>query len=393
MCMKIVIYNPNSFGGNFEYALQIHKAYNAYAKVDCELVLPGNAKIQADKNIVYLLVHDAPSYQSKWLRRLYFIYRSFINPLRLFLYLRTQKANAVIFNDFDQLSAPFWSILFRYFLRSTTKLVILHDPDRDAYFPIKWLSSFSMKAVMKAMDVGLYHELLPDKSYYHGKLLLQKVPHGQYSLTTAPDQALAVKVKSFCGDSRVLSILGNIREEKNYELVIRALPSLQNVCLLIAGKAANSSVNIEEYKKLASRLGVHDRILWINRYLTESELRVLIAQSDVVSLYYKASFASQSGLLNVVASFRKKIVVADVPNALSSVVRHFSLAPLVKPDDQHAFTAAVTDLLMQEDVTYLKGWEAYLDYASWNNHVAVVLDILNNHECKAYWRGSTQLSV
>src|ERR1700754_569789 len=107
--MRIIIYNINSFGGNHEYAKALGEAYHRHESVsETVLLMPKNSKARASY-IDHLLLPDIAPSKNKILRRLYFVYRSFINPLRLVRYLRKHPGAFVIFNDYDQLTSFFWS--------------------------------------------------------------------------------------------------------------------------------------------------------------------------------------------------------------------------------------------------------------------------------------------
>lgn len=386
--LNILIYNPNSFGGNYEYSLRLLKAYHAIEGISCELILPNNS-IAVSKNEILLLLSDQLVIQNNILKKIYFVLRSVLNPMILLYYIiKKGDVKLLIFNDFDQITAPFWSPLYRILLQKVIRVVILHDPDRDKYLPYEFLSRITMKAVMKVMHIGLYHEILPSKSYYiNVNAVYQEVPHGIYDLKDESCPKLEQNLCHFKKNRKLICILGNVREEKNYKLIISSLAHLPDVCLLIAGKPASSSVNIDEYMRYATQMKVGDRVHWIIKYLDEGEMRTIINTSDIISLYYKSSFASQSGLLNVIAQFHKRVLVADTPNALSNIVRTFSIAPLIKADDEAAFVKGVKDVLEEDLVQLTKSWNAYLSYASWSNHVSVVLETVNKYESKTFGRG------
>jgi glycosyltransferase involved in cell wall biosynthesis len=290
--------------------------------------------------------------------------------------LKQQPASVVIFNDYDQLTSFLWAPLLRRLKKRHQFAVILHDPDRDKYLPLRSLAVASMKQVMSVMDVAFYHGYLPEKPYYKKGLLTVEVPHGIYppsNGSVAFDKLLEEKKNK----PYLLGILGNIRDEKNYELVIAALASLPDCQLLVAGAKASSDVPVERYRELIKKLGLEDRVIWIERYLDEGELSSAIRHCDVVSLYYKTSFTSQSGMLNMIAPYRKKLVVTDTPSALQKVVRQYGLGVLAPADSQSAFVHSVQLLLGQPQDAFTAGWERYESDASWASHARLAIDAFN----------------
>ena len=254
--------------------------------------------------------------------------------------------------------------------------MVLHDPDRDAYPPSKWFSQYCMKQLMKTMHLGLYHAFLPDKPYYkpNGKTNYLSIPHGIYAPEPSDHNLLAKLAEEKANQYTLISILGNIRPEKNYELAIDALTSFPNLKLLIAGRTANSSVNTVSLKKQARSIGVENRIIWIEKFLSNAEMSAAIEKSDIILLNYAPTFTSQSGILNQVAPFKKKIIVSDTPNALSIIVKQYNLGILCKPDSIRSLVTAIEETL--EFDSGVERWGNYIHYASWNNQTNSILNEL-----------------
>jgi glycosyltransferase involved in cell wall biosynthesis len=369
--MNILIYESSSFGGCYRYALEIQKAYQRRPDVErCDLLLPKNAT-NLPTNTRNILVNDKP----RRFKKVSFIARQFINPFVLFLVLLRQRPSLVILNDFEQTTAPLWAPFYRLFLKKHTFAVILHDPDRDAYPPSRKISAFCMKQLMSAMQLALYHQHLPAKSYYQNNLPTQylSIPHGIYPSEWA-DPKLLYSLNQYKNADFLLTIPGNIRREKNYEAAIRLISQHVNYRLLVAGNTANSDVNTEEYKRLAQQLGVSERIYWIEKYLSEAELAACIEASDVVLLNYTKTFTSQSGILNNVAPFRKALVVSNTESSLAYLVKDFNLGCLCDPENQESFDLAVRNALGTKQMNTIH-WDEYIAYASWDNHAEKVINM------------------
>jgi hypothetical protein len=381
--MNIVIYNTNSFGGNYEYSKQIAAAYIENKEVNsCEVIVPQNSNGDTQPYLKKKLLPDIPRTSNKLLKKIYFLYRSLVNPFKFYSYLKSLPRSVIIFNDFDQYTSVFWAPFFRGLRSKHIFSVILHDPDRDNYFPAKSLSEFSMAQVMSVIHIAFYHELLPDKPYYqNSKALKVKVPHGIYT-HAGYNQKFYDELISKKGGDKLISILGNIRDEKNYEMVIKCLPQIQHTKLLVAGKASSSNVPIAHYKKLITDTGVSDRVLWEERFMTDDEFQSAIKASDVVLLYYKDTFTSQSGVLNLIAPHKKYVIVSDVPSALRETVNKFFIGKVVKLEDS-AFAQSLNELINTVDLKVVDGaWNKYLEYASWHNHVAIAVGTFKEAEAK-----------
>lgn len=382
--MRIIIYNSSSFGGCYDYGKALISAYQDHPKIShAEWWLPKNSPISGTSGIRKLFIRDKPFFSGKLGRQIHFFYRILFNPIRLWLRLRAQPNSTVIFNDFEQLTAFLWVPLFRHSLKGKHQFaIILHDPDRDAYPPSKSWSIYSMKLIMSIMDFAFFHHSLPNKPYYQNnpRCRFMDIPHGFYP-SPDPDMEMEKKLKQTGGLGKRMVILGNIREEKNYHLAIEALAHFPDYQLLIAGSASNTRVNLEQYKNQAEKLGVSNRVVWIEKFLSGSEMAAIIEQSDVVLLNYAPSFTSQSGILNLVAPYRKNLIVSDGPSSLASTMKRFHLGEIIEPQSVSALIKGLKNL--ETNQTELgKNWDDYLAFASWNHHVELAIDAFTSNDPK-----------
>ncbi len=376
--MHIIIYNPNSKGGNFKYAQYTAKAL-AKKGNKVTLVLPKNASsidlstyLPTDQFTYQpILLSDQPKTHNTLFKKLHFFIRIFLNPIIFYLFLKKNKVSKVIFNDFDQLTAILWAPLFKLLKKKHTFSVILHDPGRDAYPGGIKHTNRCMKAILKIMDVAFFHEQLPDKIYYKeftGNKI--SIPHGIYSPAPANTKLLK-KIEAFKNNGKLLCISGNIRYEKNYQLIIEALSKLKDYKLLIAGAPSSSSVDVKELKELAKIQQVADRILWLIKYLTDDEFTSVLESSDLILLYYQNSFTSQSGILNQIAPLKKNVLISDTPSALTKLAKEFNLGTIIKADDISSFVQGVQDALKNNN--YNNQWQSYLEYANWDKQASEIV--------------------
>lgn len=368
--MRVIIYESSSKGGCYEYA---HYLYRSFLQQGVEVLLlvpenSGDIPIGStlNNNRLKILVSDQGA-SNRILSRLLFLYRQFINPVRFLFFLRKQPRSIIIWNDFEQLTAPLWTILLRCIAAEHTHTVVLHDPDRDQYPPAKWYSEWCMSRMMRVMKVGYYHGFLPQKGYYsHPGTSYVSIVHGVFDRHTA-DAECYKRLAQKKGGQQLLSIVGNIREEKNYRLVIESLTYLPEIKLLIAGAPANSSVNIQELKDLAGTLGVEDRIIWEIKFLSDQELAACIEISDVLVLYYQQQFKSQSGILNLIAPYQKKFVYSDTESGLANVCKEYEIGIPCSPDSISAFVRCIQSLNSKDVGTKTHKWEKYLKKADWTS--------------------------
>lgn len=366
--INIVIYESSSFGGCYEYAKYLFSAYRQ--RFPTVMLLPRGAAYQGE-GVERKLVNDQPNTKNTLLRKGSFLYRNVMDPLLLFFFLLFRKKSLVILNDFEQLTAPLWVPLFRLCLSHHEFGVLLHDPDRDNYPPSKGYSIFCMKLMMGLMDYGYYHGYLPDKPYYRpNKTRFINVPHGLYPVSDR-DEGLYEALMKEKNEKKYAAILGNIRHEKNYDLAIRALKKFPGLQLIIAGSPSSSEVQVSDFKQLADKEGVGKQVTWIIRFLSDEEMSTIISVSDVILLNYSHTFTSQSGIINLIAPYKKPFIYSETASSLTYTAKKFKLGIGVKPDDVESFEKGMQQFF--DGKKGIEGYEQYLQYASWDNHVGIVM--------------------
>ena len=377
--MKAIIYESSSKGGCYEYAQYLYRAYFQKG-ADVKMILPAasilSVALEEKGNIHKILLKDQRKITNKFLSKFSFLFRQFYNPIRFLVYLMRQPASVVIWNDFEQLTAPFWVPVLKYFTRKHYHVIILHDPDRDNYPPSKTYSFFCMNLIIGNMDLALYHGYLPDKSYYKNhKTIFKSIVHGLYEIHFA-DPDLYEKIINWKQSSILLSVIGNIRGEKNYELIIESLAELPYVRLLIAGPPANSSMEINLLKDLAKKAGVYERIYWEIGFLSDAELAACIQTSDIVLLYYKPQFTSQSGILNLLIPYNKQFIYTDAPSGLQRICKQYEIGVSCIADNRNRLIETINKVVDLDHVrVHQKAYESYRQAARWSN----IIDVIQNN--------------
>jgi hypothetical protein len=368
--MKVVIYESSSKGGCYEYAQYLFRFF-IKKNVDVVLVLPAKSQLSSILNesmpIHKILFNDTFAATNKYISKFIFLLKQFYNPIRFIFYLWRKPASIVIWNDFEQLSAPIWVLFLKVFASHHTHAIVLHDPDRDNYPPFKWYSEYTMKLIMGVMDNAYYHDYLPHKKYYqNGLTTYSSIIHGVFDKHVA-DPVLLNQLNAIKGDDIVLAILGNIREEKNYKCIIESLMYLPQTKLLIAGAPANSSVDVELLKQFAKEKGVYHKIIWYIRFLTDQELVACIEVSNTILLYYQPQFTSQSGILNLIAPYRKNFVYSDMESGLKKVCKKYSIGTPCKPNSIPDLVDCIVKINNTSDFELASNWDNYLKTADWSS--------------------------
>jgi glycosyltransferase involved in cell wall biosynthesis len=146
---------------------------------------------------------------------------------------------------------------------------------------------------------------------------------------------------------QTLLFFGLIRAYKGVDLLLRALPLVArerpDVRLVVAG---DPLVPVEPLRRLATELGVSERIDWRLGFLPEDEVEAVLADASVVVLPYRRR-VDASGVLALAVGHGLPIVASDV-GSLGETVEEFGAGEVVPPEDVEALAAACIRLLRDD---------------------------------------------
>jgi glycosyltransferase involved in cell wall biosynthesis len=145
---------------------------------------------------------------------------------------------------------------------------------------------------------------------------------------------------------RTLLFFGLIRPSKGLDVLLRALPSIPDAELVVAGDPMEPLV---PYLRLAESLGVGNRIGWRPHYAEEDEIAELMAEAAAVVLPYRE--IESSGVLATALGHGRPVVVTDV-GSLGDTVRQFGAGLVVPPEDPAALAVACTQLLEDRSAAF-----------------------------------------
>lgn len=141
--------------------------------------------------------------------------------------------------------------------------------------------------------------------------------------------------------ARRLLFFGYVRAYKGLPTLLEALALLPpDVQLVVAGEIYHHDVRF--YRALTARLGVADRVVFLDRFVASHEIGCCFGAADVVVLPYWS--ASQSGVAPL-ALANGRAVVASAVGGLADLVRAGETGLLVPPRDPAALAAAVARAL------------------------------------------------
>lgn len=296
---------------------------------------------------------------------------------------------AVLLATYSEYLAPAWAWL--QFVASRISgaayVAVLHDPVRDFMVGPRWWHDLSVRMAYWPLSAVFVHEVLPSAAAVPPRMVVREVPHGLYAADAAATQSQSqVRIRwGVSPDAVVFLSFGFIRDGKNLDLLIRALPENPPACLVVMGRVASASVcrPVSFYEELAIKFGVSDRVTFIEGYVSDGEVGSYLAAADAIAITYSSAFHSQSGVLNTVASAGKPVLASSGDSPLKESVLRFGLGVFVPPDDLNELTIGmgrVVEIIQARrggaplpDNAPALDWDGYRRCASWTTNANVIL--------------------
>ena len=335
-----------------------------------------------------------------------------------------RRPDVVLLSSYSEYLAPLW-VWPHWVLAKMFRVVYvanLHDPVRDYVIGPKWWHDLSVRMAYWPISVGVVHQRLPDPSPVPSHVYVVEAPVGVYDLQESPESPEAIRAawgvrkeksetlklgkaesrnSADCGNALdsgrsfldtsshadvVFLAFGFIRDNKNLDLVIRALVENPSAVLVVMGRAQSKKDKpLEFYRNLANELGVQDRVAFFDGLVPNEKLASYFAAADVVVLTYDDTFHSQSGVLNVAARARRPVLASAGESPLKDCVQKFRLGVFVEPDDLGALKEGMTKVA--SDKWRVAGgepdWEGYEAFASWDVNVEKILEGVEEVKKKA----------
>jgi glycosyltransferase involved in cell wall biosynthesis len=375
--VNILVFAPYPSGGLAEYVFHQCKALRQ-AGVEVTCLAPSSfLQGRAFPGVIKHCLIDAPGVGvlPPLIRQTHFLLRTVYNQWRLAWQLLVEKPDLVLLDTFAEYFAPFWiwPHLFLSQLMHIPYAANLHDPVRNYVLGPRWWHRLSIRMAYWPLSFVLVHALPPPAAAIPSQVRVIEVPHGIYQIRAgSTDRASTRRALKISDQEVVFLMFGAIRDNKNIDLLIRALISHPQVVLVIAGQVSSASQKpMAFYEELAQSLGVASRCRFFTGRVPDADLQAYFAAADFVALTYAASFHSQSGVLNIAAQARRQVLASCSPGApLQQVVERFKLGVYIAPDSEAAVEAGMERLLNDPPTPE---WEGYAAFASWETNAAGIL--------------------
>jgi len=268
-----------------------------------------------------------------------------VSLLRL---LRRLKPDVV---HFESLPLPMIDMFFVYLFGRTAKVVItLHDTSHQNESVIQfWGIQRCLRLFEHVIVMTPYSRNQVIAKFGVQEDRVSVIPHGVYDIYKKGSQGeLGASLR---GNGQTILFFGMIRYYKGLDVLITALSKLSNERLprwrlVVAGVPF---VDIGALKRLATELGINERITWELRYIPDQEVGEYFSEATVVVLPYRE--IDQSGPLHIAMAFAKPVVATDIggfPDIVQDAVHGY----LVPPEDPVALSGALERILTDNERTH-----------------------------------------
>lgn len=294
------------------------------------------------------------------------------NPVtwyRAYRFLLREKPDVILLQWWTS-SVAHLHLLISLFNRRRAKVILefheVVDPFEESILPIRLYSRIMGRLLIRRADGYVAHsesdkKLLAEK-YGMDAERIRVIPHGLYDQYQAVDRESARKALGLNSDNVIMSF-GLIRPYKGIPYLIRAFGELPadvaaRSRLLLVGEiwedreSVTTAIAESRYK---------DRILLLDRYVSDDEVATYFSAADTVVLPYTR--ASQSGVAHIAMAFGKPIVVSKV-GGLQESMADYTGTYFVPPGDTAAITEALVRILLEKPGPFeppKRGWEEIVE--------------------------------
>jgi glycosyltransferase involved in cell wall biosynthesis len=204
------------------------------------------------------------------------------------------------------------------------------------------------------------------------RINVHEIPHGPFDLPEPRKSRNDVrKDLRFEEDDLVFLSFGQIRDGKNLDLFLRAMPETPpRVKLLVAGRSDSGSQKTPSYyRELAESTGVSGRCQWLIRYINDEEIAEIFDAADIVLLTYSKAFVSASGVLNIAVEREKPVLASGGDGPLKTAVTNYPIGLWMDPLNEDSIVSAIAEFSKKEQ---LFEFSSYLEAHSWCRNAMTV---------------------
>jgi len=241
------------------------------------------------------------------------IYYFFMGFIRSFYFAKKLSIKSILFHSFSFEYKDLIVLWIAKFLNFEI-LLIVHDVSGFAEKDKKKVKHIILR---KIANFILVHNEFSKREILNNNVQNHKII--TISLGDYIDQVQllprkkAISELQLSEEFKYVLFFGQIKQVKGLDILIQSFSKLQqnNLKLVIAGKVWNDDSS--KYNKLIKNLGVNDKVLFYERFITDKERDLFFSIADVVVLPYRQIY--QSAVLMTAMSYPSVVICSDLePN-------------------------------------------------------------------------------
>jgi glycosyltransferase involved in cell wall biosynthesis len=185
------------------------------------------------------------------------------------------------------------------------------------------------------------------------------------------DKNHARSVLNIPPDKRVLLCFGQIRKNRGYDYLIKAIDGMNNILVIIAGEI----IDRDTYKFLLSQAKKDIRIKLSAKWISNEEIQIYFNACDVVILPYTE--ITTSGVVPLAYSFSRPVIVSRIGGIKEVVSKETGI--LVPPCNVNKLRIAIIDIFKMD---YMRMGENAYKYANeklaWSKASEKIRNLISN---------------
>lgn len=299
-----------------------------------------------------------------------------VNPLswiRTALWLRKQTPDLVITRFWlPFMGAALGSLLKLSGLKNNIPLIALCDNviPHEKRIGDKSLTSYFLNAnnsflvMSKSVGKDISSFITNPKINFH--------PHPVYDqFGDLQDKSSAINSLNLNPAKQYILFFGFIRQYKGLDLLIEALPSINNnVELIVAGEFYEPE---EDYKNLIEKLGLSNRVHFYADFIPQEKVATFFSACDILVQPYRT--ATQSGVAQIAYHFNKPILVTNV-GGLPEIVPHNKVGYVVEVNP-FEISLAINDFYENDkELEFIENVKEEKKKYSWTNMATQIINTL-----------------
>jgi glycosyltransferase involved in cell wall biosynthesis len=368
--LRALFYSCFPGGGIGRYTHELLGRLHALSGLEVELAcLPDFHWRNAAGYPVWAGLRDI-SHPVPWRRRSRFVIGQFVNPARLFKRARETGAEIVHLSNINHLTYAWWKRLAKP--RGVKLVATAHDVRRakamlNRAYEDRQLRRFYRRADAlfvhsraQAEELQTFADVSPER--------IHQVPHGPYDY--GPPSAESSELRERLGwprDKQIALFFGNIRDDKNLEVLLRSWPRVaETTHLVVAGRGGGRPHQpLSYYRALVAELSLTRAVTFLDQYIPDQSVPDLFGGCDWVALPYSRSFTSQSGVLNVAVCYDKPVLASGAAT-FTETLQQCDIGVVVAPDDVDALVVGIESIQKRLADGHPHQFEEYRRMFSWD---------------------------